>query len=74
LSNRVKRLELPAGVKDINDFHISGGDLRGWLLGELDVKAWALFPPLIAGLDYTYSQPGNREPWTACKVSKLDET
>lgn len=36
LSNRVKHLVLPAGVKDINDLLTKGGDLRDWLVGELD--------------------------------------
>lgn len=36
LSNRVKAVHLPEGVKDINDFCTGGGDLQAWLNSELD--------------------------------------
>lgn len=36
ISDRVKLLHLPEGVKDINDYYTAGGDLGTWLTGELD--------------------------------------
>lgn len=51
LSNRVRTLTLPEGVKDISAYFCTGGDLRGWLLGELERKLSA--HPALA-----HSQPG----------------
>jgi DNA primase len=35
LTTRARSCSLPDGVKDINDYHTTGGDLRGWMLEEL---------------------------------------
>ena len=36
LSDKVKAIPLPEGVKDINDFYMAGGDLWQWLKSGLD--------------------------------------
>jgi len=35
LTNRARAWPLPDGVKDINDYHTAGGDLREWIAGAL---------------------------------------
>ncbi len=37
ISNCIKRLELPAGFKDINEFVVSGGDLWAWIEPHIDI-------------------------------------
>lgn len=44
LSNRVKRLELPQGVKDINDYYNGGADLRSWFDAQAE---GVLFPERV---------------------------
>jgi DNA primase len=36
MAPRAKRLQLPAGVKDLNDFYLAGGDLAGWFESVTD--------------------------------------
>lgn len=36
LTTRAKKISLPAGVKDVNDYYQAGGDLRGWMIGQLE--------------------------------------